>query len=132
VTPVLPLVSLSDWAMLRPLSAFSLVRVRFCSEDFGRACSNPDVSQAEGIALHCKSSYERNFIMIILAKRALTVVWILKNYSYWLKRALDTVQWTAFVLVLLKLRFLLSGVATEAYKGNIATTGKLRFVSTAV
>jgi hypothetical protein len=34
LTHVLPLVSLTDWVMLRPSFVFSLAHAPFCSEDF--------------------------------------------------------------------------------------------------
>jgi hypothetical protein len=67
---VLPLVSLTDWVTLRPLFAFSLVRLRFF---FGQASSRSDDEPSGGYALHYESSYERNFVMRIFVKRGVTV-----------------------------------------------------------
>jgi hypothetical protein len=67
LTPVLRLVSLAVWDTQRPL----LARVRFCSEDFGRA--NSDYEPSVGYAIHYKISHERNFVMRIFVKRGLTV-----------------------------------------------------------
>jgi hypothetical protein len=51
--------------------AFSLARVRFCSEDFGCASSRSDDERRGGYALHYKTSYERNVEMQIVVKRGL-------------------------------------------------------------